>query len=102
MPKGFHSKGYNPGGSISTTSCLECGKRFRGRNSKVNKSMLLHTKYNHPEHLQETSKELKIKSNPTGCDLLRTIGKYGADEHNKSSKEQYLKGVLEYHLSTKE
>ena len=102
MPKGYNSKGYKQGGASATISCLECGKRFRGNQSKVNKSMLLHTKYNHPEHLQEISKELKIKNNPTGCDFHRLIGKYGADEHNKVSKEQYLKGMSEFHLSTKE
>jgi hypothetical protein len=60
MPKGYNSKGYNQGGASATISCLKCGTRFRGNQSKVNKSMLLHTKYNHPEHLQEMSKELKI------------------------------------------
>ena len=97
MPKGFNSKGYKAGGGIMTISCLECGKRFRGNQSKVNKSMLLHTKYNHPEHLQERSNEVKTRIKTKDYDTNMLIGKYGTDEHNKSEKHLFFKSMLEYH-----
>ena len=81
-----------------TYGCLECGKRFRGNQSKVNKSMLLHTKYNHPEHLQERSNEVKTRIKTKDYDTNMLIGKYGTDEHNKSSKHLFFKSMLEYHV----
>jgi hypothetical protein len=98
MPKGFNSKGYKTGGATATISCKECGKRFNGNQSKAKSLYLSHTKANHPEQIQKVSNELKTRTKTKDYDKEMSIGKYGADEHNKLSKEQFLKSMLEYHV----
>ena len=98
MPKGFNSKGYIAGGGIMTISCLECGKRFRGNQSKAKSLYLYHTKANHPEQIQKVSNEVKTRTKTKDYDTNMLIGKYGTDEHNKSSKHLFFKSMLEYHV----
>ena len=79
MPKGFNSKGYyNTGEQSAIIRCKECGKQFKGNPSKAKSLYLYHTKYNHPELLQQVSKEVKSLNKRGGYDEVSTAPKHRA------------------------